>query len=759
MKRCSTIIGLVLMVLTHLAGANQADDTTITITGHAAGATPFISNVSLQVSDTTVLKNIQFAIAPKLGSVTRPLSGTYSNDYLLSRGFEQPPPATTVTLPVYGLYAGYANTVTLTYRFLDGSSKQGVTSITTATFDDQGCGYDHPTKLQPRTNSTQLAYDYVMVKGGCNVFTPAIIDTDGALRWVGTTGLASGSAAFFDNAAFLAHGDQLFRIELDGAFTLLGDYSALGITNFNHNIDRGKVGIILEADTTAYFNSTNIEVDAHSGAVLKTWNLADIISAAMIAGGDDPSRFVYTTPTDWFHGNAATYNRADDSLIVSSRENFLICLDYETSAIKWILGDPTKKWYQFPSLKKFALTLPSGSLPPIGQHAVSVTYDQSILLFDNGQSSVFQVPPGEQRDYSSPRKYELDLNRKTATEAWNFDLGQSLWCPYCGSVYEDAPLDYLINFTFIDGVQTQSFAQLIGLSAGDQTIFRYQYSSLPGCAVAFNAIPVHLESTKFPTVGPQALNLSTRGLVSGGDNVLIGGFIVTGAEPKSVVLRALGPSLSAYGLSDVLGNPVLSVYNSSHTLIATNDNWQSDVNHSVVEANGLAPANPLEAATFQSLAPGAYTVIVSGANSGQGIGLFEVYDLSPLSNSNLENISTRGFAGTLDDVLISGFIVGDVDSATVVVRAIGPSLASYGVSGVLADPTLDIYDSTGTLVASNNNWQDNINFVDVQKNGLAPPNALESALVLHLPAGAYTAIVRGADGGTGIALAEVYQLD
>jgi hypothetical protein len=277
--------------------------------------------------------------------------------------------------------------------------------------------------------------------------------------------------------------------------------------------------------------------------------------------------------------------------------------------------------------------------------------------------------------------------------------------------------------------------------------------------VAFNAIPVHLEITKFPTVGPQALNLSTRGLVSGGDNVLIGGFIVTGAEPKSVVLRALGPSLSAYGLSDVLGNPVLSVYNSSHTLIATNDNWQSDVNHSVVEANGLAPANPLEAATFQSLAPGAYTVIVSGANSGQGIGLFEVYDLSPLSNSNLENISTRGFAGTLDDVLISGFIVGDVDSATVIVRAIGPSLASYGVSGVLADPTLDIYDSTGTLIASNNNWQDNINFVDVQKNGLAPPNALESALVLHLPAGAYTAIVRGADGGTGIALAEVYQLD
>jgi arylsulfate sulfotransferase len=759
MKACSLIVvSAVFMVFTHLADANDADDTTITITGHTAGATPFISNLTLNVSNTTALKSIQFAIDAKPGSVTRPLSGTYSNDYLVSRGFEQPPPATTVTLPVYGLYAGYQNIVRLTYRFLDGSSKQAVTSITTATFDDQGCGYDNPTKLQPRTNGTQLSYDYVMVKGACNAFTPVIIDADGALRWVGTAGLGSNSATFFDNAAYLARGPQLFRIELDGTFTLLGDYSTLGITNFNHNIDRGKVGIILEADTTAYFNSTNIEVDAHSGAVLKTWNLADIISAAMIAGGDDPSQFVYPTPTDWFHGNSATYNRADDSVIISSRENFLICLDYETSAIKWILGDPTKKWYQFPSLRNFALTLPAGSLPPIGQHAISVTYDQNILVFDNGETSSFHVPHGDKRDYSSPRKYEINLNAKTATEVWNFELGQSLWCPFCGSVYEDAPLDYLIDFTFIDGVQTNSLAQLIGVNDAGQTVFRYQYSSLPGCAVAFNAIPVHLESTKFPTVGPQALNLSTRGLVSGGDNVLIGGFIVTGTDPKSLVLRAMGPSLSGYGVSNVLTDPVLSVYNSSATLIATNDNWQSDVNHSIVESNGLAPANLLESAIAPTLNPGAYTVVVTGRGPTPGIGLVELYDLSPLSNSNLDNMSTRGFAGTEDNVLISGFIVGDVDSATVVVRAIGPSLTSYGVSGALSDPTLDIYDSTGSVIASNDNWQDNIDSIDVQKNGLAPPNALESALVLHLPAGPYTAIVRGTNGASGNALVEVYHL-
>src|SRR5262249_19788610 len=147
-------------------------------------------------------------------------------------------------------YDGYTNIVRLTYCFLDGSSKRTVTSVTTTHFNDQGCGYDHPTRLQPRTNSTLLSYDYVMVKGSCSGFTPAIIDTDGALRWVGTAGFANISATFFDNAAYLTHGPRLYRIELDGAVTMVGDYSDLGIQFFHHNIDRGKVGIILDANTT-----------------------------------------------------------------------------------------------------------------------------------------------------------------------------------------------------------------------------------------------------------------------------------------------------------------------------------------------------------------------------------------------------------------------------------------------------------------------------------------------------------------------------
>ena len=542
------MVGAAFMVLTHVANPNQADNTTIRIDGYTPGATPFISNLHLTASDTSVLKSIQFAIVPKHGSVTRPLSATYANEYLISRALENPNTGE-ITLPVYGLYDGYTNTVRLTYRFADGSSKQANIAITTVAFQDP-CGYKTPIILQRRTNNTDLSYDYIMVKGGCSDFAPAMIDTDGALRWVGTAGVSQGSAIFFDNAAYLGHGRQLTRIDLDGTVTELADYSNLGIVGFNHNIDRGKNGIILQADTTTDYNAVDIEVDA-SGRVLKVWNMADIIRAAMRAGGDDPSHFVYSSPADWWHGNAATYNRADDSVIISSRENFLICLDYETNAIRWILGDPTKAWYQYPSLRRFALTLAPGSLPPIGQHAISITFDQNIMVLDNGAKSFLHRPTGDQREYASPRKYSVNLVTKTATEVWNYPNNQSIHSPFCSTVYEDAPYNYLINYSIVNGglPGVPIFAQMLGLNAAGETIFSYRYPAT-NCGTIYRALPVHLENTKFPAVGPQALNLSTRGVVASGDDVLIGGFVITGSEPKTIVLRALGPSLRSFGVPD-----------------------------------------------------------------------------------------------------------------------------------------------------------------------------------------------------------------
>lgn len=755
----AAVLVVAFAVFPRIARATQAEDTTIRISGYTPGATPFISNLHLVASDTSVIKNIQFEVTPKPGAIARPLSATYANYYLVDRGFENQQTGE-ILLPVYGLYDGYSNLVRLTYRFMDGSSRGVNMTITTAPFNET-CGYKDVSRLQPRSTAP-LSYDYFLIKSSCSNFSPAVIDSDGALRWVGTAGVSSVNSAFFNNAFYiLGTPARLFRIELDGTFTQLADYRNDGVRYFHHNIDPGKVGLILEANTEDYNESVNIEVDPNSGAILKTWNLAQIISAAMRAGGDDPSQFVYPWPTDWFHNNSVAYNRADDSIIVSSRENFLICLDYDTGAIKWILGDPTKKWYQFPSLRRFALTLTPGSHPPIGQHSISVTFDQNILVFDNGQNSVFQQPPGAQRNYSSPRKYKLDLNAKTATEVWNSDFGQSLWCPYCGSVYEDAPFNYLIDFTFADGVRgDNSLLQLIGLNDPENTVFRYQYHSLPGCHIGFHSIPIHLENAMFPAVGPEPLNLSTRGTVSQGDNVLINGFIINGQGPKTVILRALGPSLTRFGVSGALSDPALSVYNSSGTLIATNDNWQTDHGSIYMAQNGFAPDDPAESATLQTLMPGAYTAVVRGRNGSEGISLAEIYRLNdPGYTSKLANVSGRGFVGTEDNLLISGFIIGDVGSATVIVRALGPSLGSFGVDQPLSDPVLTIYDSKGTQIAVNDNWRDDNNSINVQQRGLAPPNALESAIVLHLPAGAYTAVVRGADGATGNALVEVYQID
>jgi hypothetical protein len=521
--------------------------------------------------------------------------------------------------------------------------------------------------------------------------------------------------------------------------------------------------MLIEVDTTAQYESTILDVDL-SGNVAKTFSLSDIISTAMTAGGDDPSQFVYPAPTDWFHNNAAYYNRADNSIIVSSRENFVICIDYETSTIKWILGDQTKHWFEFPSLAAFALDMTPGSLPPVGQHATSLTYDNNVLLFDDGFASSFQQPIGVQRTYSSPRKYQINLtsggsNAGTSTVVYNYEQNQTVYSAICSSVYEDMPNNYLVDYAAIGFPGTlNDLAQLLGLnSAGDQ-VFYYQYNTFT-CNTAYNSQPIHLENTAFPIVGPQALNVSTRGQVSNDNDTLIGGFIVTGTADKEVALRVLGPSLSDQGLSGTVANPALTLFDSSGAVVATNDDWESDPGAADLTADGLAPTNSMEAATIQTLAPGAYTVVASSVDGVAGLGLVEAYDLAPSSGSQLANLSTRGFVGLGDGALITGFIAGAQSNSTIIVRALGPSLSGAGITDPLANPFLTVYDSNGATIATNDDWASGANTTELIANGLAPSEDFESALVLHPPAGSYTAIVTGAGGGTGAALAELYDLD
>lgn len=262
----------------------------------------------------------------------------------------------------------------------------------------------------------------------------------------------------------------------------------------------------------------------------------------------------------------------------------------------------------------------------------------------------------------------------------------------------------------------------------------------------------------FEPANDPLLNISTRLPVLGGDNVLIGGFIVTGQDSKKIIARGIGPSLASSGLSGVLADPTLELHTGS-TLLASNDNWQ-DTQKDDIQATTVPPSNPLEPAIVSTLAPAPYTAVVQGKNGGTGVGLVEVYDLSPAAASKLANISTRGFVDVNDKVMIAGFIIGSGGAAPahIIVRGLGPSLAAQGVSGALADPTLELHDSNGTTLSSNDNWKDAPNASDIQATGIPPTNDAESAILQSLGPGAYTAILRGKSNSTGVGLVEVYAL-
>ncbi len=251
-------------------------------------------------------------------------------------------------------------------------------------------------------------------------------------------------------------------------------------------------------------------------------------------------------------------------------------------------------------------------------------------------------------------------------------------------------------------------------------------------------------------------NISTRLNVGNGDDVLIAGFIIAGKSPKKILIRGLGPSLAQFQISNVLADPMLELHKPGGGVV-TNDNWKSTQLNDI-QATGIPPPNEMEPAILATLAPGAYTAIMHGKNGATGVGLVEMYDLSPGSDSILTNISTRGSVGKRDNVLIGGFILsGSTGSANVIMRALGPSLVQRGVSRALVDPMLELHDANGALVMANDNWND-AQGVELQSIGLAPSDSREAATTGLLTPGVYTGIVRGKNEQTGVGLIEIYSL-
>lgn len=256
--------------------------------------------------------------------------------------------------------------------------------------------------------------------------------------------------------------------------------------------------------------------------------------------------------------------------------------------------------------------------------------------------------------------------------------------------------------------------------------------------------------------GPAVLlNISTRGQVGSGERVLIGGFIITGSEPKPVILHAIGPSLRNFGVAGALDDPMLALHDSNGATIASNDDWQQSPQRTDIQATGIPPSDAREAAIVATLAPGTYTAVLEGKNGGTGVGLVEVYDLNAGTQSQLVNISTRGYAERGENALIGGVIIGGGTGGTdILVRALGPSLRKSGVTSTLADPYLYLTTQTGSQIDANDDWR--TNQAAIQATGIPPTDDKESALVHTFQPGAYTAAVSSNGGGVG--LIEFYKL-
>src|SRR5438874_7032420 len=306
-----------------------------------------------------------------------------------------------------------------------------------------------------------------------------------------------------------------------------------------------------------------------------------------------------------------------------------------------------------------------------------------------------------------------DLFSWSSPGSRNFDISGRRYFSIDGGITTIIDFNQNTNGSFADWLsaacpQAHPYVQNAFPCAG-------QYSDISATSpegINLDVIGYNLPQTGQPSLG----NVSTRSFVQTGDNVMIGGFIVQGTGPKRVIIRAIGPELSQYGVPNPLGNPRLELHNATGTLIGSNDDWQHTIIGGVItssqvadiQSSGHAPANPFESAIIADLPPGNYTAIVRGVNDTTGVALVEVYYLGNDASSILGNISTRSFVQTDDNVMIGGFIVQGMGAKQVIIRAIGPELTQFGVPDPLANPTLELHNGAGALIGSNDDWQHTI---------------------------------------------------
>lgn len=387
----------------------------------APGITVFVSHLSFNLANYGDLASVAYTVAPRPGTASGALAVSFERSWLDRRGASDPN-GRRLELPVFGLYAAHTNLVDLTARFRDGSKHAWRVEVPTGAFSGPGDIFAQPDINVARTSTRAPGFDFMLVKNGQT--SPVVLDTDGNMRWTGAV-LGNSFSSMFGPDAFHVgslNSPTLYRMDVGGAYSgvpLGPTAGGFTWTNFHHDLSPGKVGMLAELDAArngvAILASVLAEIDTN-GKVLREWDLGRIFRDHMRARGDDPANFV-RDGLDWFHMNSAIYNAADNSLLISSRESFVVKLDYDTGAIRWLFGDTSKHWYRnYPSLRALALRLVEGKAP-IGQHSLSVAPNSELLLFNNGLGSLNHppgTPGGATRTFSTPSRYAIDEKAGTA---------------------------------------------------------------------------------------------------------------------------------------------------------------------------------------------------------------------------------------------------------------------------------------------------------------------------------------------------------
>lgn len=472
----------------------QAERAGIGAVTQSPGATPFVAQLSYALRNFDQVASIDYRIAPRPGAQSQAAAVTYEHDWLARRAAWSAAGGA-IAFPVFGLYANHRNELTVTTTFRDGSKHMAQVAVPTGGYSGPASVYAAPDIRRAR-GAGSPGFDYMLVRNGLT--SPVVIDTDGQLRWVGV-GLADSVSSLFGGDAFYigdASNPLLHRMDVDGSLrsSVLSDNR---LSNFHHELAPGKTGFLGQFDVrdngVLRLESTLAEVDS-GGRVIKEWDLSRIFRDTMRAGGDDPSNFV-RDGVDWFHSNSAIYDRQDNALLVSSRENFVVKLDYDSGAIRWILGDQSKHWYvNYPSLRALALRVTEGKVP-VGQHSLSLLANRELLLFNNGQSSFNQpagTPRGLTRTYSTPSRYAIDEKARTAREVWTWEAERQLFSDICSSTYEAAPNGYLVAYSaLIERTQ----ARLIAVDGAGAVAFDFAYPTTV-CDTVFLAQPFGLNGLK-----------------------------------------------------------------------------------------------------------------------------------------------------------------------------------------------------------------------------------------------------------------------